>query len=73
MRTSRGVDRGSVAMNEFRVDQPVSMACFSHERLISAISMLWPSVVGHSHLAGVNQVVGTSIKVGRRIFNTAVD
>lgn len=24
---------------------------------------------GHSHLAGVNQVTGMSIKVGRRIFS----
>lgn len=72
VRTSRGVDRGSVAINRFRVDQPVSNAYFSHERLISAINMLWARVVGQSHLAGVNQAVGTSIKVGMRTFSIGV-
>lgn len=61
-----------MAINEFRVDQPVSIEYFNHERLISAISMLWARVVGQSHLAGVNQVVGTSIKVGMRIFNIVI-
>lgn len=34
---------------------------------------LWARVVGHSHLAGVNQAVGTSIRVGMRIFSIVGD
>lgn len=30
---------------------------------------LWAMEVGHSHLGGVNQIVGTSIIVGIRIFS----
>lgn len=30
---------------------------------------LWARVVGHNHLGGVNQAVGTSIRVGMRIFS----
>lgn len=30
---------------------------------------LWARVVGHSHFAGTSQVVGTSMRVGRRIFS----
>lgn len=69
MRTNKGVDKGSVAINRFRVDQPVSIACFNHERLISAISILWVRVVDQSHLAGVSQAVGISIRVGMRTFS----
>lgn len=69
MSTSRGVERGSVAMYRLSEDQPVSDRFFNQVRLTSAITRLCISVVGHSHLAGVNQVVGTSIRVGIRIFN----
>lgn len=34
---------------------------------------LWAKVVGHSHLAGVNQVVGTSMRVGIKIFSIVED
>lgn len=38
--TKRGVDRGSVAMEELRVVQPVSAMLVSHDRLRRAISRL---------------------------------
>ena len=73
VRTRRGVDRGSVAIKGLMVDQPVSMVFFNQERLNSAIIILWARVVGQSHLEGVNQVVGTSIRVGMRIFSIVED
>ena len=73
MRTKRGVDRGSVAINGLTVDQPVSMVFFSQERLKSAIIILWARVVGQSHLEGVSQAVGTSMRVGTRIFSIVED
>lgn len=71
MRTSSGVERGSVAMYKLSSDHPVSDMFFSQDKLISAIIRLWAKVVGHSHLAGTSQVVGTSISVGIRIFSIA--
>ena len=69
VRTRRGVERGSVAMRELRDVQPVSDELTSQVRLANAITRLWPSVVGQSHLAGTTQVVGTSISVGIKIFS----
>lgn len=69
VRTRRGVDRGSVAMYELRVCQPVSEAFISQERLKVAMIKLWVRAVGQSHLAGESQAVGTSIRVGMRIFS----
>lgn len=48
---------------------PVSDIFFNHDRLAVAITRLCSNVVGHSHFLGVSQVVGTSIKVGIRIFS----
>ena len=45
----------------------------SQSRLAKAIIKLWDRVVGHSHFAGDNQAVGTSIKVGIKIFSIVVD
>lgn len=52
-----------------RKDHPVSDVFFSHERLARAINRLWSRVVGHNHLVGAIQAVGTSIIVGIRIFS----
>lgn len=70
--TRRGVERGSVAMYRLSSDQPVSDMFWSQDRLISAIIRLCVRAVGHSHLAGASQVVGTSMSVGIRIFSTVV-
>lgn len=72
VRTKSGVERGSVAMYGLRVCQPVSVAFFSHVRLVSAIIRLCVRVEGHSHLAEVIQAVGTSISVGIRIFSIVI-
>merc|ERR1712035_236994 len=69
VRTKRGVDRGSVAIYGLRQDQPVSERFFSQVRLASAITRLCRSAVGHNHLAETSQVVGTSMRVGIRIFS----
>lgn len=69
MRTRRGVDKGSVAMYRFNEVQPVSDRLSNQVRLASAIIRLWARVVGQSHLGDTNQVVGTSISVGIRIFS----
>lgn len=42
---------------------------FNQVKLARAITRLCKSEVGHSHLAGDNQAVGTSIRVGIRIFS----
>lgn len=67
--TRRGVDRGSVAMQKLRVDQPVSAGWVSQERLINAISRLCTRAEGHTHFAGAIQVVGISIRVGTKTFS----
>lgn len=53
-----------------REDQPTSERLISQVRLIRAMIKLWRRVVGHNHWEGTSQVVGTSIRVGRRIFST---
>ena len=73
MSTRSGVERGSVAMYKLSSDQPVSDMFFNQERLIRAIIRLCASVVGHSHLAGVSQAVGTSISVGISTFSIVAD
>jgi len=72
-RTSRGVDRGSVAMRGFIRDQPVSDVCMSQCKLASAIMRLWPKEDVQTHLKGVSQIVGKSMRVGIRIFSIGVD
>ena len=69
MRTSRGVDKGSVAMYWLRQVHPVSAGIFSHEKLITAIIRLYMSVVAHSFLWGVSQATGRSIIVGNKTFS----
>lgn len=69
MRTRRGVDKESVAIYNPNEDQPVSDRFLSQVRLNRAIMKLWERVEGQSHLAGESQVVGTSIRVGIRIFS----
>lgn len=69
VRTKRGVERGSVPIYGLMTDQPVSIVVFSQARLANAMSMLWAKVVGHNHLGEANHVVGTSMRVGMRIFN----
>lgn len=69
MRTRRGVERGSVARYELRQDHPVSERFFSQEKLASAMIRLCARVTGHRRLAGASQIVGTSIRVGIRIFS----
>lgn len=44
----------------------------SQDRLAKAIIKLWARVVGHSHLAGDSQAVGTSMRVGIKIFSIGV-
>ena len=68
-RTRRGVDRGSVPMRGLIKDQPVSEACISQCRLARAITRLCAREEGHTHLCGVSQTVGKSMRVGRRIFS----
>lgn len=63
------MDRGSVAINELRADQPTSDRQPSQVRAASAIIRLWPRVVGQSHLAGTSQVVGNSMSVGISTFS----
>lgn len=70
--TRRGVERGSVATYRLSSVQPVSDMFLSQDRLMSAMIRLCARVVGHSHLAGVSQVVGTSISVGTKIFSIVV-
>lgn len=53
----------------FEAVQPVSVFHLSQLRLIIAINKLWDVEVVQSHFAGVNQIVGKSMIVGRRIFN----
>lgn len=72
MRTSRGVDRGSVAMWRLRDDQPVSAGLISQLRLIRAIIRLYARVVDQSCLRGIVQVVATRRIVGIRIFSIVV-
>lgn len=72
MSTRRGVDSGSRAMYGLRAYQPVSDVFFSQVRLARAMIRLWARAVGQSHFAGVSQVVGTSIIVGKRIFSIVV-
>lgn len=55
------------------VVQPVSDIFFNQERLAVAIRRLWRRVVGHSHFLGAAQAVGSSIKVGTRIFSIVGD
>jgi len=69
VRTRRGVDKESVAIYNPNEDQPVSDRFLSQVRLNRAIMKLWERVEGQSHLAGVSQVVGTSMRVGMRIFS----
>lgn len=69
VRTSRGVESGSVAIYGFKKDHPVSDRFFSQVRLINAIIRLWRRVEGHSHLVGTMQAVGISIRVGMRTFS----
>lgn len=49
--------------------QPASVMLFSQVRLTSAITILCPRVVVHSHLAGTSQAVGISMRVGKRTFS----
>ena len=72
VRTRRGVERGSVAMYVLTQAQPVSERFSSHVRLASAMIRLWARAVGQRYLGAVNQVVGTSITVGMRIFSIGV-
>lgn len=72
-RTSRGVDSGSVAKNRPRDVQPDSEGKLSHVRLVNAMQKLWASAVGHNHFGRASQIVGRSMKVGRRIFSIVGD
>lgn len=51
------------------MDQLVSARQVSQVVLYMAIRRLWARVAGHSHFAGVSQVVGMSIIVGIIIFS----
>jgi len=68
-RTSKGVDKGSVAISGLISDQPVSELFINQWRLISAMIRLWPRDEGHNHLGRDSQIVGNSIRVGRRTFS----
>lgn len=72
VRTSRGVERVSVAIYRLRVVQPVSERFFSQVRLNNAIVRLCIRAVGQSHLGGTSQIVGINIRVGMRIFSIVV-
>lgn len=48
---------------------PVSEMFFNQWRLAVAISKLCKRVADHSHFLGAAQIVGTSIKVGIKIFS----
>lgn len=72
MRTKRGVESGSVPIYRFSEDQAVSDGFLNQVRLNSAMIRLWVRVVGHSHLAGVSQAVGKSMRVGIIIFSIVV-
>lgn len=73
MSTSRGVDRGSLAIHEFRAVHPASEVFLNQVKLATAINKLCARVEGHNHFAGTNQVAKISIRVGIRIFNIARD
>lgn len=73
MSTRRGVERGSVATRVPMEDQPVSTMFFNQIRLAKAITRLWDSVKGQSHLGGASHVVGISINVGIKIFSIVAD
>ena len=67
--TRRGVERGSVAIRGFIVDQPVSDGFTNQCRLARATIRLWAREDDQTHLLGVSQMAGKSMRVGRRIFN----
>lgn len=69
VRTRRGVDKESVAINRLSEDQPVSERFFSHERLIKEMQKLYNKLMGQSQLGLSSQAVGISISVGIRIFS----
>ena len=50
-------------------EAPVSASFFIQVRLNVAITRLFSRAEDHNHLAGISQVVGISIIVGRRIFS----
>lgn len=56
-----------------RLNRPGVVGICSQLRLATAIRRLWVKSPGHNHFEGVNQVMMTIIRVGRRIFSTAVD
>lgn len=70
--TNRGVDRPSVARYRLREVHPVSDAVFNQVRLTVAINRLWKRLEGHNHLWGTSHAVGTSRRVGIRIFSIVV-
>lgn len=69
VRMMSGVEKGSVAMKEFRQVHPTSSELLINERLITAIKRLEVSVISHSVLIGANQIVGKSVMVGIKIFS----
>lgn len=72
VRTSRGVDRGSVAIYKLVVVQPVSKDHLIKVKLIRAITRLWVVMLVHNHLGEESQIVGNSMMVGIRIFSIVV-
>lgn len=69
VRTRRGDDKGSVAIWGVKKAHPVSAVFLNQVKLARAISRLCSRADGQSHLAGVAQIVGTSIRVGVRTIN----
>ena len=69
VRTRRGVERESVAINRLREDHPVSERFFNQERLIREMQKLYIKLMGQSQLRLSNQAVGISMSVGIRIFS----
>ena len=68
-RTSRGLDRASVAVSRLRWVHPVSHDFFIQIKLMVAINRLCTVGIFQVHFVGVNQVVGIKSRVGIRIFN----
>lgn len=72
VRTSRGVDSGSVAIHELSEDHPVSEMFFNHDKLTKEMQKLCVKVVGHNQVGLVSQAVGISISVGIKIISIVV-
>lgn len=69
VRTRRGIERASMAVNRLILVQPANHVVSSQTKLVAATDRLWARATGQIHFAGVAQIVGITIAVARINFS----